>query len=204
MLLFFCRPLTIKITFSNSLDLHGMRVRYGLLFGDNLIFSISLFCPLVTSLHDLCNVWISVNNWRLTCSQDKQKTKVKEKLDKCVKDSLLDFCDLFDIPILKAKSNARKVCWFKLFLHFSCIFQTLSLAASVDFFPPSVPYINKWDMLAGGTSCNAAGFYGGTSCYNWCDTFWQRSGLSLVFEIFFYDNIECFVIWLIIFSCLQL
>lgn len=36
-------------------------------------------------------------------SQDeKQRTKVKEKLDKCVKEKLLDFCDILNIPVNRA------------------------------------------------------------------------------------------------------
>ncbi|EHA8586866.1 titin [Cocos nucifera] len=38
--------------------------------------------------------------------EEKQKTKVKEKLDKCVKDTLVDLCDLFEIPV--SKTNTRK------------------------------------------------------------------------------------------------
>ncbi|XP_030477177.2 DEK domain-containing chromatin-associated protein 1-like isoform X1 [Syzygium oleosum] len=34
--------------------------------------------------------------------QEKQRAKVKEKLDKCVKDKLIDFCDVLNIPINKA------------------------------------------------------------------------------------------------------
>lgn len=39
--------------------------------------------------------------------QEKQMTKFKEKLDKCVKEKLVEFCDVLDIPISKA--NTRKV-----------------------------------------------------------------------------------------------
>lgn len=39
--------------------------------------------------------------------QDKQRAKIKEKLDKCVKDKLLGFCDVLDIPV--AKTSAKKV-----------------------------------------------------------------------------------------------
>nr|XP_010906208.1 protein DEK isoform X2 [Elaeis guineensis] len=35
-------------------------------------------------------------------SDEKQRAKMKEKLDKYVKDTLLDICDLFDIPVSKA------------------------------------------------------------------------------------------------------
>ncbi|KAI4341331.1 hypothetical protein MLD38_026065 [Melastoma candidum] len=34
--------------------------------------------------------------------EEKQRTRVKEKLDKCVKDKLIDFCDVLNIPINKA------------------------------------------------------------------------------------------------------
>ncbi|XP_012439020.1 DEK domain-containing chromatin-associated protein 1 isoform X1 [Gossypium raimondii] len=33
--------------------------------------------------------------------QEKQKAKVKEKIDKCVKEKLVDFCDLLNIPIMR-------------------------------------------------------------------------------------------------------
>uniref|UniRef100_A0A5B7A4L7 DEK-C domain-containing protein n=2 Tax=Davidia involucrata TaxID=16924 RepID=A0A5B7A4L7_DAVIN len=39
-------------------------------------------------------------------NEEKQKIKVKEKFDKCVKEKLLEFCDVLDIPI--AKANTRK------------------------------------------------------------------------------------------------
>lgn len=40
--------------------------------------------------------------------QEKQMMKLKEKLDKFVKEKLVEFCDVLDIPISKA--NTRKVC----------------------------------------------------------------------------------------------
>ncbi|KAI8553007.1 hypothetical protein RHMOL_Rhmol06G0311800 [Rhododendron molle] len=46
-----------------------------------------------------------------TEDEEKQKIKMKEKLDKCVKEKLLGFCDVLDIPIAKAdtvKANTRK------------------------------------------------------------------------------------------------
>ncbi|GMH23456.1 hypothetical protein Nepgr_025299 [Nepenthes gracilis] len=39
-------------------------------------------------------VWIA--------NEEKQRAKVKEKLDKCVKEKLIDFCDMLNIPINKA------------------------------------------------------------------------------------------------------
>ncbi|XP_055807144.1 DEK domain-containing chromatin-associated protein 4-like [Solanum dulcamara] len=38
-------------------------------------------------------------------NEEKQKMKVKEKLDKCVKEKLLELCDLLDIPVGKATSR---------------------------------------------------------------------------------------------------
>lgn len=40
--------------------------------------------------------------------QEKQKGKVREKLDKHTKEKLLEFCDLLDIPVSRA--TTRKVC----------------------------------------------------------------------------------------------
>ncbi|WOK91624.1 protein DEK-like [Canna indica] len=40
-------------------------------------------------------------------SDEKQRAKMKEKLDKYVKDTLLDLCDLFDLPVV-SKTNTRK------------------------------------------------------------------------------------------------
>ncbi|THG21565.1 DNA ligase 1 isoform X2 [Camellia sinensis] len=39
-------------------------------------------------------------------NEEKQKIKVKEKLDKCIKEKLLEFCDVLDMPVTKA--NTRK------------------------------------------------------------------------------------------------
>lgn len=35
------------------------------------------------------------------CQQEKQRSKVKDKLDKCIKEKLLDFCDVLNVPIHK-------------------------------------------------------------------------------------------------------
>ena len=48
------------------------------------------------------------NNQIYLLLQEKQKLKVKEKLDKYNKEKLLEFCDLFDMPI--GKTSAKKVC----------------------------------------------------------------------------------------------
>lgn len=46
--------------------------------------------------------------------QEKQKLKIKEKLDKCVKEKLIEICDVLDIAISKA--NTRKVSCFLCFI----------------------------------------------------------------------------------------
>lgn len=38
--------------------------------------------------------------------------KVKEKLDKCNKEKLLEFCDVLDVHVNKA--STRKVWWFSI------------------------------------------------------------------------------------------
>ncbi|XP_010550743.1 PREDICTED: protein DEK-like [Tarenaya hassleriana] len=38
--------------------------------------------------------------------EEKQRTRVKEKLERCIKEKLIDFCDVLDIPI--NKSNVKK------------------------------------------------------------------------------------------------
>ncbi|KAG6490256.1 hypothetical protein ZIOFF_051541 [Zingiber officinale] len=42
-------------------------------------------------------------------SDEKQRDKMKEKLDKYVKDTLLDLCDLFDLPASKANSRKEEL-----------------------------------------------------------------------------------------------
>lgn len=39
--------------------------------------------------------------------EEKQRARVKEKLDKCIKDKLIFFCDVLDIPI--SRSSIKKV-----------------------------------------------------------------------------------------------
>lgn len=47
-------------------------------------------------------IYVLFSFW-LACSwQEKQRSKVKEKLEKCVKEKLVDFCDVLNIPINKA------------------------------------------------------------------------------------------------------
>ncbi|KAJ6790876.1 protein DEK-like isoform X1 [Iris pallida] len=42
-------------------------------------------------------------------NEEKERTKVKEKLDKCTKDKLVDFCQLFDIPLNKSIIKKEEV-----------------------------------------------------------------------------------------------
>ena len=43
----------------------------------------------------------------ISLQQEKQRARVKEKIDKCVKEKLLDFCDVLNIPI--NSGNVKKV-----------------------------------------------------------------------------------------------
>lgn len=67
--------------------------------------------------------------------QEKQKTKIKEKLDKYPKAKLLEFCDLLDIP--NAKNTARKVGLYGL-LSLVClqsmVIQSTDLVIQIFFF----------------------------------------------------------------------
>lgn len=42
-------------------------------------------------------------------NEEKQRMKVKEKFDKCVKEKLLEFCDVLDIPIAKATTKKEDI-----------------------------------------------------------------------------------------------
>ncbi|KAK9120152.1 hypothetical protein Scep_018245 [Stephania cephalantha] len=42
-------------------------------------------------------------------NEEKQRAKTKEKIDKCVKEKLLDFCDLLDIPVSKATTKKEEL-----------------------------------------------------------------------------------------------
>ena len=41
----------------------------------------------------------------LWCLQEKAREKIKEKLDKCNKEKLWEFCDVFDIHVSKATTK---------------------------------------------------------------------------------------------------
>lgn len=43
----------------------------------------------------------------IVLQEEKQRARIKEKLEKCIKEKLIDFCDVLDIPI--NKSNVKKV-----------------------------------------------------------------------------------------------
>ncbi|KAL8147696.1 hypothetical protein AgCh_005137 [Apium graveolens] len=42
-------------------------------------------------------------------NEDKQKNKIKEKLDKCVKEKLLEFCYVLDLPISRANTKKEDI-----------------------------------------------------------------------------------------------
>ena len=55
-------------------------------------------------------MWVSdavINPQLKNYWQDKQRAKIKEKIDKFVKEKLLDFCDVLNIQV--NKTNVKKV-----------------------------------------------------------------------------------------------
>lgn len=57
------------------------------------------------------NVFVAVNMMLLIDAyflQDKERRKLKEKLDNCVKKYLFDFCELLDIPISKESKKVSQ------------------------------------------------------------------------------------------------
>ncbi|KAF5206948.1 Dek-like [Thalictrum thalictroides] len=42
-------------------------------------------------------------------NEEKQRLKIKEKLDKCVKEKLFEFCDVFDIPVVKITAKKEEI-----------------------------------------------------------------------------------------------
>lgn len=52
----------------------------------------------------------------LCYQQEKHRAKVKEKLDKCVKEKLMDFCDVLNIPVSKA-STKKVIIFFQKMLY---------------------------------------------------------------------------------------
>lgn len=50
--------------------------------------------------------------------------KVKEKLDKCTKEKLLEFCDVLDITLNKSMRK-KKVCWFSSIANVLVVDETL-------------------------------------------------------------------------------
>lgn len=45
--------------------------------------------------------------------QEKQRAKIKEKIEKCVKEKLLDFCDVLNISV--ARATTKKVISCRIF-----------------------------------------------------------------------------------------
>ena len=99
-----------------------------------LDFVYKLFCPFFLSFQ-----------------QEKQKAKVKEKIDKCVKERLVDFCDLLNIPITRA--TARKVS--KKYTMYRCLCSNFACL-----------FGNNSFHFSGGTFCQIVGISGVPPCYN--------------------------------------
>ncbi|XP_073157489.1 DEK domain-containing chromatin-associated protein 1-like [Henckelia pumila] len=43
------------------------------------------------------------------CPEKKQRAKVADRLDKCVKEKLLDFCDVLNIPVFETTVNKEEL-----------------------------------------------------------------------------------------------
>lgn len=53
--------------------------------------------------------------WFYNSWQEKQRAKIREKIDKCVKEKLVDFCNVLNIPI--NKTSKKKVSGGLKFFH---------------------------------------------------------------------------------------
>ncbi|XP_030542284.1 DEK domain-containing chromatin-associated protein 1-like isoform X5 [Rhodamnia argentea] len=69
---------------------------------DNLQILHSILFGKKAKVHSLKRNIGQFSGYVWTENQEKQRAKVKEKLEKCVKDKLIDFCDVLNIPINKA------------------------------------------------------------------------------------------------------
>lgn len=93
--------------------------------------------------------------WFMCSWQEKQRSKVKEKLEKCVKEKLVDFCDVLNIPINKASVKKAR------------IYEPISLEC-VGFFLSQTYFFGP--MSSGGTLGKVIRIFGVTTCYNGCFT----------------------------------
>ena len=145
----------------------------------------------------------SIFNWNLyfvrlsydldfLCSyQEKQRAKVKEKLDKCVKEKLTDFCVLLDIPI--NKTSIKKVKYDVMICCVICLIYHLQ------------PKISLQATIIGRSHCEVIGVFGIPTCYNWCFAYWEGSGLMIFSLCLFsrWSSSACLVVfWALIFHCL--
>ena len=67
-----------------------------------------IFCWVFLDIHAVqyyCNAH-SYYSFYICLQQEKHRARVKEKIDKCVKEKLMDFCDLLNIPV---KGTTKKV-----------------------------------------------------------------------------------------------
>lgn len=118
----------------------------------------SLFDLVLTVLYTVVCLFVS---WQ----QEKQRSKVKEKLDKCVKEKLLDFCDVLNVPIHKTGKKA-----------------SVHKQHSLKFIPCATLLILQSpfpNMLSGRNCSKTVGVFGISTCYNGYLACWQGEGLSL-------------------------
>jgi len=77
---------------------------------------------------------------------------VKEKIDKCVKEKLMDFCDVLNIPI--SRSGVKKVSCDRMIL------VTVSYNLSVAY------HFISLSVISGRTLCEVTGVFGIPPCDN--------------------------------------
>ncbi|XP_061342849.1 DEK domain-containing chromatin-associated protein 1-like isoform X1 [Gastrolobium bilobum] len=73
---------------------------------ENLHMLHSLLFGKKTKAHNLKRNIGQFSGYVWTENEEKQRAKVKERIDKCVKEKLMDFCDILNIPI--NKTNVKK------------------------------------------------------------------------------------------------
>lgn len=142
-----CRDRWLRKTLVNFLALYGQRKRYNhfvsvLLQGYLCCFALC------------CDLYINV------FQEEKQRARTKEKLDKCIKEKLVFFCDVLDIPI--NRSHIKKVSDKKIW--FVYLFQLLLYSKH--------PCL----IISGRSSCQSAWIFGISQGNKRCYTCWSRKG----------------------------
>lgn len=170
---------------SLHLQAHNLKKNIGLFSGyvwvENEVVSLSALLYLVDSLvmWHMCMEYASINiEWLydmwMTCilcnvslflKQERQRVKIKEKLDKCVKEKLLFFCDILNIPV--SKSATKKACIIN-------AFAVCSITENIC----SANYYCCIFQFAGWALCEVIRLPGISSQYNWFFACWEGTGTA--------------------------